>query len=945
MKKLFFFRSSAPSSENCNSLPPPGKQVHSEILPAGGISSESKRADHSSQSIEGSLFKSHVPTTEQHSSDRNSCLRRSHSFSSAAPFFGYRSDRSNAPSLCDRNSSPSSSSSSFQTEKCNHSSRCRSLTPERFSKYKRSEAVAFENDQRVERPFTCHTSIAYQDFSGNSSNSSSNVSNSVLDRYIDGEGQEEQRRQKSKTAQKDSSGKWPPRFHSTGYASPVGSIKDKPRSQSFRGSKGKHVCLSPKEWVGSAGVHESPKKLAKHVVDRLSQSQASSNWSQKDSDGDVPITIEDVYGGSLNKRSFLVSKGTDDRVYLSRGVPEFQTRDHSRFNGKDGTNQNLTEAEDYVELELKSKLEEADERITFLSEEIERENFLHDVELNVPSLVGRIRNLTEEKISLAVEVASVIQSHLSERTSIKDKARLARVELDLQIQRLEKEKLEMQSLLEKELDRRSNDWSFKLEKYQSEERRLRERVRDLAEQNVMLQREVSSFKEKEAEMSSSETQMEDLKDMVNMARLENQDLRLHLSELEKKYDSSVEDIDCIKRNFREKEEECKELHRSITRLIRTCGEQEKTIDGLRGLDETIRRKQPADNFDKHVQQLQMEQVRLIGVEQALRREIESCRQEVDSLRKENINILNRLKCCGKEGGLETFKLDQELFNTVHCLHKQGLPLLNESTNLCSKLLDFIKVRASLNAETTDWNGVKRNGLDGQFVLDSDMKIQAFRRGAESVERSLQAISSVLHGKSDLVALHSQPPSKEHSELVHDNGLKYQDLATELKAERLLTSLLREKLYTKDLQVEQLEAEVATAVRGNNILRSEVQNALDTVSCLTHKMKDLEIQMMEKNKKNNQLDADLQECTNQLTITRGILQNVSKERDMMWKEVKQYSEKNMLLNSEVIALKKKIEALEEDILLREGQITILKDTLVKPIDLLANPDHVNQFLID
>lgn len=58
----------------------------------------------------------------------------------------------------------------------------------------------------------------------------------------------------------------------------------------------------------------------------------------------------------------------------------------------------------------------------------------------------------------------------------------------------------------------------------------------------------------------------------------------------------------------------------------------------------------------------------------------------------------------------------------------------------------------------------------------------------------------------------------------------------------MTSLLREKLYSKELQVEQMEAELATAVRGNDILRSEVQNALDNLSSVTHKLKDLELQV-------------------------------------------------------------------------------------------------------
>lgn len=67
--------------------------------------------------------------------------------------------------------------------------------------------------------------------------------------------------------------------------------------------------------------------------------------------------------------------------------------------------------------------------------------------------------------------------------------------------------------------------------------------------------------------------------------------------------------------------------------------------------------------------------------------------------------------------------------------------------------------------------------------------------------------------------------------------------SDLKAEALMTHLLREKLYSKEVDVEQLEAELATAVRGNDILRCEVQNAMDNLSCITHKMKELEMQVM------------------------------------------------------------------------------------------------------
>lgn len=72
---------------------------------------------------------------------------------------------------------------------------------------------------------------------------------------------------------------------------------------------------------------------------------------------------------------------------------------------------------------------------------------------------------------------------------------------------------------------------------------------------------------------------------------------------------------------------------------------------------------------------------------------------------------------------------------------------------------------------------------------------------------------------------------------------FQDIIrSELKSETLLTSLLRDKLYSKELDVEQLQAELAAAIRGNDVLKNEVQNALDNFSCLNHKMKEVELQV-------------------------------------------------------------------------------------------------------
>ncbi|KAM3267081.1 hypothetical protein P3L10_004076 [Capsicum annuum] len=60
---------------------------------------------------------------------------------------------------------------------------------------------------------------------------------------------------------------------------------------------------------------------------------------------------------------------------------------------------------------------------------------------------------------------------------------------------------------------------------------------------------------------------------------------------------------------------------------------------------------------------------------------------------------------------------------------------------------------------------------------------------------------------------------------------------------------------------------------------------------------------------------------------------------MWEEVKSYSEMNMLLNYEINMLKRKVDTLDEEFLIKEGQIIILKDWIGKPFDLLASPDSL------
>ncbi|PHU01655.1 hypothetical protein BC332_31442 [Capsicum chinense] len=140
-------------------------------------------------------------------------------------------------------------------------------------------------------------------------------------------------------------------------------------------------------------------------------------------------------------------------------------------------------------------------------------------------------------------------------------------------------------------------------------------------------------------------------------------------------------------------------------------------------------------------------------------------------------------------------------------------------------------------------------------------------------------------------------NQDNRDYVREN---YQEKVKELKSETLLTTVLREKLYSKEMDIKQLQADLAATIRGNNILKREVQNALDALCCATPNLNYLELQ----DENINQLTNDLQECMKELGIVKGILPKVFQERDFMWEEVKSYSEMNMLLNYEINILKKK-----------------------------------------
>ncbi|PHT28459.1 hypothetical protein CQW23_31914 [Capsicum baccatum] len=205
-------------------------------------------------------------------------------------------------------------------------------------------------------------------------------------------------------------------------------------------------------------------------------------------------------------------------------------------------------------------------------------------DLSAPVLIQTIRRLKKEKVQIASEVSSMPRNQVVKWASAKEEASILQAELDSRTRRLEIEKNELQSILEKELDRRSSDWSLKLEKYQIEQHRLRERARKLAEKNVSLQRKISSFNEKKVDnrikMSFLEKHLEDLSKRIEQVSEENQNLRQQLTQLQAEYRVAQDNRDYVRENYQEKVKDLKSETLLTTMLREKLYSEERDIKQL-----------------------------------------------------------------------------------------------------------------------------------------------------------------------------------------------------------------------------------------------------------------------------------------------------------------------------------------------------------------------------
>lgn len=507
----------------------------------------------------------------------------------------------------------------------------------------------------------------------------------------------------------------------------------------------KQNCIRDDSGLASSWRHakEGNKKSSHAFSGKLSM-------NFQDYDSESTATVEDIYTDSfaqdLEKYDCFVKKRIMD---------------------------NSSDQQDTDE-ELLEKLNDIEKMIELLAEEYFDLEELNKSESHVSLLFQTIRDIQEDRKYLALDLSAQIKCRLAERYASKRHLRQVKLELKTLSRRSEREKIQLQFNLRKELERSSSDWSMKFEMIQLEKQRLQEQVAHLTEQNVSYQREISLLKGKgidgdnKSRKFNLEMELTNLTANVEKLGADNKNLEKDLLETKDRLDATEKERDCIQRCFNEKDREYKELQRLIVRFERTCNEQERTIDGLRqGYSDAFENNLTERN--DQLNRLQMEQIRLTGIEQNLRKELKTCRYELETLRHENIALLNRLQAVGNGCQFSSIKLDQELRARVDCLQTESLSLVNDFNHFNDNLLELLRCKQFEH---------------GYPFVENRIRSQSLRARHEYLRTSLQTIVGVLDEKSDLYAMVCQSQSSEadmpkQSKVIFkfyfSNGISYRNI--------------------------------------------------------------------------------------------------------------------------------------------------------------------------
>ena len=259
-----------------------------------------------------------------------------------------------------------------------------------------------------------------------------------------------------------------------------------------------------------------------------------------------------------------------------------------------------------------------------------RECLMHNSEssddVSMISELELIKRCVEEKRDLALELAAEIRARAAERVSSDEALRNVKAEMEFKLKLLEKEN---EAKVRETVEEMESEWSMKLEVAMSKGMKTRERLNRIAQEKVELHKEISLLVSKKNALVERVHECEETIEALRMSKVGS----MGSSSCQEKEELAWSGL-ALTKEYREKEEEEEEkgllqFVKKQSELEKVCNEKVKTLQGLRRLvlgEETKCREFGSFSEDL-MSMIRMEMVRLSGIEQALRQEVETHKKE------------------------------------------------------------------------------------------------------------------------------------------------------------------------------------------------------------------------------------------------------------------------------------------------------------------------------
>jgi len=246
-------------------------------------------------------------------------------------------------------------------------------------------------------------------------------------------------------------------------------------------------------------------------------------------------------------------------------------------------------------------------------------------------------------------------------------------------------------------------------------------------------------------------------------------------------------------------------------------------------------------------------------------------------------------------GLPEENLSKKTVSLIHCMEQALMDLTSivSSQNSCV-------VRLSTQNEEL----ARASQLQLQQIQDLLQSATAIKRQETAVEQC----------KQQLGLEYWRPVDLQHHQLVTIDGTGTSSSTCEM---------LQEYAITLEEDLRQSQAHCTLLVQDLEDLRLERYELLCSLADSYSRLSELERELNEKVELMKELETDLDKSTHDVKETRKEISVVTRERDELRKEGETLSRETMHMSLEVELLQRRLHQLDEELLLKDGQISILR----------------------